>query len=172
MTPHRKLFVFGIALALAGVLVAGFAVFVGNFSARGYVADKFTRSTSDDIGNDAIAYTSSKAPTQVAAQIRNVWEPADEVVDASGVYLRYSDDAIVILPAAIGSLILVEKVSTAYARHHSHVSGYWGWAAAPACAAADPAQVSDDRYERKALRPMELLTDLLVTLTYGVIGVA
>ncbi len=49
------------------------------------------------------------------------------MVDASGVYLRYADDAIVILPAAVGSLILVEKVDSAYRRHHSHVGNYWGW---------------------------------------------
>jgi hypothetical protein len=127
MTPHRRWIIVGIALALTGVLVAGWATVYGNFSVRGYVADRFQRSTTNDIGGDATAYTSGSAPTTVAAQITKAWEPADEVVDASGVYLRYADDAVVILPAAVGSLILVEKASTAYNRHHSHVSGYWGW---------------------------------------------
>jgi hypothetical protein len=48
-------------------------------------------------------------------------------VDGSGVYLQYADDAIVILPLAAGSLILVEKLATAYPRYHSVVGGYWGW---------------------------------------------
>ncbi len=127
MTPHRRWFVVGIALALVGVLVAGWATVYGNFSVRGYVADKYQRSASNDIGSDAVAYTSGSTPTAVAAQIRKAWDPADEVVDASGVYLRYADDAVVILPAAVGSLILVEDVDSAHRRHSSHVSGYWGW---------------------------------------------
>ncbi|MFI5840941.1 DUF4247 domain-containing protein [Catenuloplanes sp. NPDC051500] len=127
MTPHRKWIIGGVALALVGVLVAGAATFFGNFSVRGYVADKFTRSATNDIGGDALAYTSGKAPSAVASQIRNVWQPADEVVDASGVYMRYADDAVVILPAAVGSLILVEDIDSAYRRHSSHVGGYWGW---------------------------------------------
>lgn len=127
MTKHRRWFIVGIALALVGVLVAGISIVGGNFSVRGYVADKFQRSRANDIDDDAMAYTSGKTPSAVAAQITKAWEPADEVVDASGVYLRYSNDSVVILPAAVGSLILVEDVRTARHRYSGHTGGYWGW---------------------------------------------
>ena len=90
-------------------------------------ADHYSRSASDDIGEDAVAYTTRKAPSEVARELGDAWQPADEFVDASGVYLRYADDAVVILPLAVGSLILVEKLSTAYPRYHGIVGGFWGW---------------------------------------------
>ncbi|BCB77595.1 hypothetical protein GCM10022251_63120 [Phytohabitans flavus] len=125
---YRRWFVVGIGLALVGALVAGFGLLSGSFSPRGYVSDNFTRAAAQDIGGDAVAYTSSKMPSQVSDELTGVWEPADEYVDGSGVYLRYDDDTVVILPlAAVGSLILVEKMSTAYPRYHGTVGGYWGW---------------------------------------------
>lgn len=124
---HRKLFVIAGMLALVGVLVAGFATLYGNFSPRGFVADNYARSAADDIDDDALAYTSDKAPSKVAEELTGAWEPADQYVDASGVYLRYADDAVVILPLAAGSLILVEKLRTAYPRYHGAVGGFWGW---------------------------------------------
>lgn len=124
---HRRWFLLAGALALVGVLVAGIATVYGSFSPRGYIAHTYHRSASDDIGGDAVAYTSGKSPSQVADQVTGAWEPADQYVDASGVYLRYADDAVVITPLAVGSLILVEKLTTAYPRYYSHVGGYWGW---------------------------------------------
>lgn len=124
---HRRWFVLAAALTLVGLLVAGLATVYGNFSPRGYVADHYSRSTTDDIGDDALAYRSDKPPSAVAREIQDAWEPADQYVDGSGVYLRYADDAVVILPLAVGSLILVEKVATAYPRYHSVVGGFWGW---------------------------------------------
>lgn len=125
---YRRWFVIGIGLALVGVLVAGVGLLTGSFSPRGYVSDNFARATGQDIGRDALAYTSSKAPSAVADQITGVWEPAERYVDGSGVYLRYDDDAVVILPlAAVGSLILVEKMTTAYPRYYGTVGNYWGW---------------------------------------------
>ena len=84
----------------------------GNFSPRGYVADHYTpvggRRTST---TTRAAYTSTKAPSEVADELTGAWEPADQYVDGSGVYLRYADDAVVILPPAVGSLILVERLA-------------------------------------------------------------
>jgi hypothetical protein len=124
---HRRWFIIGGAFALIGVLVAAFAITHGNFSPRGYVADHYTRSPNDDIGDEARAYTSRKSPSEVATQITGAWRPADQYVDGSGVYLRYADDAVTILPVAVGSLILVERLATAYPRYYSTVGGYWGW---------------------------------------------
>ncbi|MFI6821227.1 DUF4247 domain-containing protein [Micromonospora sp. NPDC050187] len=124
---YRRWFVVGAAFAVIGVLVAAFAIFYGNFSPRGYVEDRYTRATSQDIGRDAIAYTSTKRPSEVADEVTDAWKPADQYVDGSGVYLRYDDDSVVILPVAAGSLILLERVSTAYPRYHSTVGNSWGW---------------------------------------------
>lgn len=124
---YRRWFVVGTALAVVGVLVAGVAILSGSFSPRGYVSDNFRRSAANDIGDDAVAYTSPKAPSEVARQITDAWTPADRYVDGSGIYLRYRDDAVVVLPATAGSLILVERLTTAYPRYSSTVGGHWGW---------------------------------------------
>jgi hypothetical protein len=124
---HRRWFLLAGALALVGVLVAVFAVGYGNFSPRGYVADHYSRSAADDIGDDAEAYTSKKVPSEVAGELSSAWQPADQYVDGSGVYLRYANDAVVILPLAVGSLILVERLGTAYPRYAAVVGGFWGW---------------------------------------------
>ena len=127
MKSYRAWFVVGVAFALVGVLVAGFGLLYGNFSPRGYVEDRFTRAASRDIPGDAVAYTTSQAPSSVAADITGAWQPADQYVDGSGVYLRYDDDSVVILPLAAGSLILLERMATAYPRYHSTVGNAWGW---------------------------------------------
>lgn len=124
---YRRWFVMGAALALIGALVAGFGVFYGSFSPRGYVENEFVRSAAADIGDDAVAYTSGKPPSEVAAGLTSTWQPVDQYVDASGVYLRYDDDSVVILPVAAGSLILLERVATAYPRYHGTVGSAWGW---------------------------------------------
>ncbi|MFD2763980.1 DUF4247 domain-containing protein [Micromonospora eburnea] len=124
---YRRWFVVGLAVAVVGVLIAAFAIFYGNFSPRGYVQDRYTRAASRDVGRDALAYTSTRTPNQVAKEITDAWKPADRYVDGSGVYLRYDDDSVVILPIAAGSLILLERMTTAYPRYHSVVGNSWGW---------------------------------------------
>ncbi|SCL16161.1 DUF4247 domain-containing protein [Micromonospora inyonensis] len=124
---YRRWFVVGAVFAVVGVLVAAFAIFYGNFSPRGYVEDRYSRAASQDIGRDALAYSSTKRPSEVADEVTDAWKPADQYVDSSGVYLRYDDDSVVILPVAAGSLILLERVSTAYPRYHSTVGNSWGW---------------------------------------------
>lgn len=125
--PYRRWFVLAAVLGVVGLLLAAFATAYGNFSPRGYVADHYTRSAADDIDDDAEAYRARAAPSRVAQELTEAWQPADQYVDGSGVYLRYADDAVVILPAAAGSLILVEKLSSAYPRYHGVVGGFWGW---------------------------------------------
>ncbi|MGN9803133.1 DUF4247 domain-containing protein [Micromonospora sp. L32] len=124
---YRRWFVVGVGFAVIGALVAAFAIFYGNFSPRGYVEDRYTRATSQDIGGEAVAYTSDKTPSQVAQDVTEAWQPADQYVDGSGVYLRYDDDSVVILPIATGSVILLESLRTAYPRYHSTVGSHWGW---------------------------------------------
>ncbi|WP_433128105.1 DUF4247 domain-containing protein [Micromonospora sp. CA-240977] len=124
---YRRWVVAGVAVAVIGALVASFAIVNGTFSPRGYVQDRYNRTASRDIGRDAIAYTSSKSPTRVAKELTDAWKPDDRYVDGSGVYLRYDDDSVVILPIATGSVVLLESMNTAYPRYHSTVGSYWGW---------------------------------------------
>ena len=126
-TTYRRWIVVGVAVAVVGALLAAFAIFYGNFSPRGYVQDHYTRASSRDIGSDALAYTSTRTPSEVAKDVTDAWQPADEYVDGTGVYLRYDDDSVVILPLAAGSLILLERMTTAYPRYHHVVGGGWGW---------------------------------------------
>jgi hypothetical protein len=137
---YRRWFVVAGALALVGLLVAGLATLYGSFSPRGYVADNYRRAAAEDVGDDAMAYTSKKVPSQVAREIGDAWQPADQYVDASGIYLRYADDAVVILPLAVGSLILVERLSTAYPRYFPVVGGYWGWGRGASVRGGGPGQ--------------------------------
>ena len=124
---YRRWFVVGVAVAVIGALIAAFTIFYGNFSPRGYVEDNFSRASGRDIGSNAIAYTSRKTPSEVSKQITDAWKPADQYVDGSGVYLRYDDVSVVILPLAVGSVILLEKMTTAYPRYHTVVGNSWGW---------------------------------------------
>lgn len=124
---YRRWFVVGAVFAVIGALVAAFAIFSGNFSPRGFVEDRYARAASRDVGGDAIAYTSTRPPSQVAKEVTDAWQPADQYVDGSGVYLRYDDDSVVILPLAAGSLIMLERLHTAYPRYHSIVGNHWGW---------------------------------------------
>lgn len=124
---HRIWLVVGAALAVIGLVVAGVAILHGDFSPRGYIADNFRRSPEHDIGDDALAYTTTLAPSQTARKIIDAWEPAQQYADGSGVYLRYDEDMVVIRPFALGSLILVERLATAYPRYSDTVGGFWGW---------------------------------------------
>lgn len=124
---YRRWFFVGTAFALLGALVAGFAIFYGSFSPRGYVQDHYTRTAARDIASEATAYRSDKSPSEVAEEVTSAWRPADQYVDGSGVYLRYDDDSVVILPLAGGSLILLEGLRTAYPRYSHTVGGAWGW---------------------------------------------
>jgi hypothetical protein len=123
VTPARW-FIVAAALGLLG-LFCGVAIFSGTFSPRQYVDATYTREPARDIGTDAVAYTSQRVPSQVVGEITAAWEPADRYVDGSGVYLRYSDDAVVVLPLAAGSLILVEAVRTAYPRYYGILGSHW-----------------------------------------------
>ncbi|GAA2509736.1 DUF4247 domain-containing protein [Pilimelia columellifera] len=139
MNPRAWQVVAGL-LAAVGLVVAGFALLHGGGSPRGFVADRYVRASGEDIGDQATAYTSTRRPSQVAKDVTNAWRPADEFTDGSGVYLRYADDAVVILPAAEGSLVLVEKVVTAYPRHRARVGGAWGWGRGVPALVSEPAR--------------------------------
>ncbi|MCX2733693.1 DUF4247 domain-containing protein [Saccharopolyspora sp. NFXS83] len=117
----------GIVVVIA-LAIALIAIFGGGSGPRGYVAGHYHRASSLDIRGDSDnkAYTSPKPVPVVAREITSRWRPQSQQTDASGVYLRYSDDAVIIQPRAAGSVIHVMDVDRAYRHYHSHVSHGWG----------------------------------------------
>jgi hypothetical protein len=123
---RRIWYVVAACLGAIGLLIGGITVFSGNFSPRSYVANHYQRAAARDIGGDARAYMSTKSPTRVADEISRAWKPAGRYADGSGVYLRYSNDSVVLKPNGAGTLILVEGLRTAYGRYSGTVGGN-GW---------------------------------------------
>ena len=122
------LLLIGVVLVIA-LVIAAFAVFAGGSDARGYVAGNYQRATSLDIPGDRDnkAYTTPKAVPVVAHEITSRWRPQAQQTDSSGVYLRYSDDAVIIQPRGTGSVVHVMDADRAYRHYHSHVGSVWGW---------------------------------------------
>ncbi len=118
----RNWFILAGVLGGVGILFTGLFLFSG--SPRSYVSGHYSRASRFDSGTGR-AYTSSAAPSIVAAAIASHWKPAGRVVDGSGVYLRYSDDMVAVRPHGRGSLITVDGFRNGYHHYYSHVGGYW-----------------------------------------------
>lgn len=121
----------GIAVFLT-LIIALVTVFAGGSGPRGYVADNYERASHLDLSgdDDNRAYTSPKPPTTVAREITAKFRPLSQHADGSGVYLRYSEDAVVIQPRGSGSVIHVLDVDDAYRRYHTFIGGSWGYTGA------------------------------------------
>lgn len=122
--PKTWFWIAGIFTALAGIIAI--AVLARGTTVRDHVDDTYTRASVLDV-DDEIAYTSTAAPSVVTAAIAGAWRPVSQYADASGVYLRYNDDMVLVRPHQGGSVIRVDDVDRAYRRYHSHVGGVWGW---------------------------------------------
>ena len=121
----RIWYVLAASLTAIGLVIGGFTACSGNFSPTSYVARHYTRAATQDIGGEARAYTSIKSPTRVADEITRAWTPAGRYADGTGVYLRYSNDSVVLKPNGTGTLILVEGLRTAYRRYSGVVGNGW-----------------------------------------------
>lgn len=128
MKPKHWFLVAGLAAALA-LIIALITILSTGTGPRGYVANHYTRAAELDIrgDDDNRAYTSAKPVTMVVREITAKWRPQSQTTDASGVYLRYSDDAVIVQPRQPGSVIHVMDADEAYRHYHSHVGHYWGW---------------------------------------------
>lgn len=128
MKPRFWFVLAAIAGSLALLLGLTTAFSTGT-SPRSHVEHTYTRAAHlDPEGrNNARAYTSPDQPTAVAAEISDKWRPQNRIADASGIYLRYSDDAVVVRPHDGGSLILVMNARQAYHMFPTVIGGAWGW---------------------------------------------
>lgn len=128
MKPRYWIVIAAVAVVIA-LIVGLVMIFAGGGGPRGYVAHTYTRAAHLDIpgDDDNEAYTSPKPPKTVAAAITAKWRPQAQSSDASGIYLRYSDDAVIVQPHQRGSVIHLMDADRAYHRYHSHVGHVWGW---------------------------------------------
>ncbi|WP_030172876.1 DUF4247 domain-containing protein [Spirillospora albida] len=74
-------------------------------------------------------YHSGKAPKAVAAEIGRKHKPIDTVDSlgrsGGGLFLRYPDLVVGVLPDGTGSRITVDDPDSGYRRYHSHVGVLW-----------------------------------------------
>lgn len=116
LRPHA---VGAVLLAVLGVTVLLLALFAGRTSPRGWIPQNYTRVASG-------TYASRDAPLSVAGRIVQRFKTKDRVYTPGGVFLRYHDAVVGILPNGPGSRITVDDPDRGYARYHSSVGGTWG----------------------------------------------
>jgi hypothetical protein len=120
-------FAIGGVLTIVAVIVALNLFLFNGTSVAAYIDKKYDRNTSLEHDRETRVYTSGKPPSRVTDEIVDAWRPISQHTDASGVYLRYSDDAVVVQPRGSGSVIRVLDVDRAYRHYYGHVGGVWGW---------------------------------------------
>lgn len=125
MLAYRKLLIVAAVLGVVGLGTSAFGYAGSAFSPRGYVTSHYARASRYDIGRDAVAYTTTRSPALVNRDLTGAWRPTNRYSDASGYYLRYGDDSVVVRPQGAGSLILLEKMRTANTRYIGVVGNNW-----------------------------------------------
>jgi hypothetical protein len=125
-----------IALVMAGIGVLGLVLTIARHqSVREYIDKHYRAAPSerlDERSRPTLVYVSRAPVAKTAEDIAGHQKPADRRVSASGIFLRYEDDIVSVLPAATGSRILVDDEGTGYRRNYFFVGGFWGRYSGPA----------------------------------------
>ncbi|MFC5749461.1 DUF4247 domain-containing protein [Actinomadura rugatobispora] len=108
-----------LVLAGLGAIVLLIALFAGRTSPRGWIPDTYTRVADD-------TYASQRPPLTVSREILRRFETDERVYTPNGVFLRYHNAVVGILPDGRGSRITLDTPDRGYARYHSSVGGHWG----------------------------------------------
>lgn len=108
-----------IILVSFGVVVLLVTLLSGRTSPRGWITDNYTRVS-------AGTYSSPHAPLAVAGQIANRYRTSERVYTPNGVFLRYRNVVVGVLPDGRGSRITLDTPERGYARYHTWVGGNWG----------------------------------------------
>lgn len=114
------------ALVAALALALGLGGCLGS-SVRDYVRDNYR--VQDDEGGDRGSFVaiSTKPPTETAKDIADARKPGDRRLTESGVFLRYADDYVGVVPDGKGgSRILVDDERRGYSHFYPFIGGYWG----------------------------------------------
>lgn len=119
-----------IAAGLVGLgLLCLAAAFAGSNSVREYVADTYRSAGSRTVAGSrraSLLYDSARPPSATAKDIADAVEPADRRTSPSGVFLRYEDDFVSVVPREGGSQIIVEDDETGYRNSYFFLGGWWG----------------------------------------------
>ena len=119
-----------IALALTGVGVLGLIFAFTTFgSVRDHIRDTYVRAGTERVPNDddpTEVYASEQSVSRTAEDIADEYEPADRRITPAGVFLRYQDDIVSIVPRAEGTRILLDDEDTGYRRGFVYLGGWWG----------------------------------------------
>lgn len=112
------------ALALAVVLVGLAAALLSRGGPREHLLATYDVQSRD---GDSAVLLSPHSVTRTAADIRSAWQPAQELTDPGGVFLRYSDLVVAVTPRAEGgSTVYVDDEDRGYTRWFPYVGGWWG----------------------------------------------
>jgi hypothetical protein len=114
-----------IALLLVLAGIAGIVALTQRGSVRSYVIGEY-----DVVSREGDSYVlrSDRTVTRTAADIKDAWKPAEELVDPGGTFLRYSDDIVAVTPRAEGgSTIYLDDEDRGYNRWFPYVVGFWGF---------------------------------------------
>ena len=114
-----------IALLLVLAGIAGIVALTQRGSVRSYVIGEY-----DVVSREGDSYVlrSPASVTRTAADIKDAWKPAEELVDPGGTFLRYSDDIVAVTPRAEGgSTIYLDDEDRGYNRWFPYVVGFWGF---------------------------------------------
>ena len=77
---------------------------------------------------ESYTLTSRDAVTKTAADIKDAWKPAQELVDTGGTFLRYQDLVVAVTPRVEGgSTIYLDDEKRGYNRWFPYVVGFWGF---------------------------------------------
>ena len=76
---------------------------------------------------DSVTLTSPDPVTRTAADIKDAWRPAQELVDPGGTFVRYQDLVVAVTPRPEGgSTIYLDDEERGYNRWFPYVVGFWG----------------------------------------------
>ena len=132
-----------IAIAMAGAGVLGLIFTLSSHSSvRDDIAKSYRKVGTEKAPGkdgpdrkDTLIYASGKSVSRTAADIVDKHKPGDRRATEAGVFLRYSDDVVSVVPppkGATGSRILVDDEEGGYHRNFFFVGGFWGTYHGPA----------------------------------------
>ncbi|HEX8102528.1 MAG TPA: DUF4247 domain-containing protein [Solirubrobacteraceae bacterium] len=117
------------ALILLGVVLFVVACSTAT-GVREHIADRYAAAGTERVEGartDSLVYTSSERPSRTAGEISGAVTPADRRVAPAGVFLRYDEDFVTVVPrAGGGSTIYVDAEDAGYRRGFVYLGGWWG----------------------------------------------
>ncbi len=122
MNP-RTLKIVAVVLVLAGI--AGIIALTQRGNPREHVLRTYDVVSRE---GDSVTLRSPDPVTRTAADIKDAWKPAQEVVDPGGTFLRYQDLVVAVTPRVEGgSTIYLDDERRGYNRWFPFVVGFWGF---------------------------------------------